>query len=62
MDFSVISYTGLQLPGSSLGPPGVCRDKAAESVGPISQVGSQAKAAVQLRTGPEGKGELKCSS
>jgi len=43
MEFSVISYTGLQLPGSSLGQPAVCKDKAAKSVGLISQAGSQAK-------------------
>ena len=58
MEFSVISYTGLQLLGSSLGQPAVCRDKAAKSVGPISQVGSQAKATVQLRLGPRARVSL----
>lgn len=59
MEFFVISYTGLQLPGSSLGQPAVCRDKAAKSVGPVSQVGSQTKAAVQLRPGARARVSLK---
>lgn len=51
MEFSVISYTGLQLPCSSPGQPAVCRDKADKSVGPISQ-------AVQLRPGPRARVKL----